>query len=174
VDTNNRVWILTEGERKVIVSNPEPAGVVNTADNTKRKLRFRQENDHVSNLRKDLPTFSLWKKFWRKEVFIQSTRRATAEFGSAVSEKGLVEFDGREFRLYTKENGLSDNTVRLVTEDNFGNLWIGSDWGAMKFNRSNFITYHVEDGLDNEQISSICKTEWRFARFDGELGAQPL
>jgi signal transduction histidine kinase/sugar lactone lactonase YvrE len=178
VDTNNRVWILTESERKVLIFNPEPVGVVNNADNSKRKLRFRQENDHVSNLQQGFAYLFAPEEVLAEGSFHSINSTSDGRVWLCGFGKGLVEFDGREFRLYTKENGLSDNTVRLVTEDNFGNLWIGSDWGAMKFNRSNFITYHVEDGLDNEQISSILQdrngvlhvstANWALSRYEGK------
>jgi ligand-binding sensor domain-containing protein len=39
VDRQNRVWMITEVGRKLLVFNPEPAGTINAADSSKRKLR---------------------------------------------------------------------------------------------------------------------------------------
>ncbi|HEX8637690.1 MAG TPA: two-component regulator propeller domain-containing protein, partial [Pyrinomonadaceae bacterium] len=178
VDAANRVWILTEVGRKVLVFNPEPAGIINSSDNSKRKLRFSQENNRAANLPQGFAYLFPPEEVLAEGSFHSISATRDGKVWLSGFGKGLVEFDGREFRLYTKENGLSDNTVRTVAEDNFGNLWIASDWGVMKFNRSNFVTYHVEDGLDNEQISSIMQDKngnlyvatanWAISRYDGK------
>jgi ligand-binding sensor domain-containing protein/two-component sensor histidine kinase len=178
VDADNRVWILTEAGRKVIVFNPEPAGVINVSDNSKRKLRFRQENRLAANIPQGFAYLFAAEEVLAEGSFHSLNATRDGKVWLCGFGKGLVEFDGREFRLYTKENGLSDNTIRSVVEDNFGNLWIGSDWGVMKYNPSNFITYHVEDGLGNEQIGSIFQdknsvlyaltAKWSISRYEGK------
>jgi signal transduction histidine kinase/ligand-binding sensor domain-containing protein len=178
VDASNRVWVLSEVGRKVLVFNPEPLSIVNVSDNSKRKLRFRQDDDLAANLPQGFAHLFAPEEVLAEGSFHSINATRDGRVWLCGFGKGLVEFDGRGFRLYTKENGLSDNTVRLVAEDNFGNLWIGSDWGAMKYNRSNFITYHVEDGLGNEQVSSIFQdrngtmyvftANWAISRYEGK------
>ncbi|HEX8564503.1 MAG TPA: triple tyrosine motif-containing protein [Pyrinomonadaceae bacterium] len=178
VDRQNRVWMITEVGRKLLVLNPEPAGTINAADSSKRKLRFRQEEKLAANLPQGFAyLFSPEESLAEGKFHAVNAVRDGGVWVSAYG-KGLVEFNGREFRLYTKENGLSDVTVRGVDEDNFGNLWISSDWGAMRLNHGNFITYHTEDGLGGERICSLFQDrngafyavtpEWTVNRFDGK------
>lgn len=178
VDASNRIWAIAEVGRKVFVFNPEPAGVVNASDDSKRKLRFRPENRLAANLPQGFAYLFAPEELPVEGAFHSINATRDGKIWLSAFGKGLIEFDGREFRLYTRENGLSDNTVRLTAEDNFGNLWIGSDWGVMRYNRSNFITYHVEDGLGDEQISSIFEdrtgnlhvltANWAISRYEGK------
>jgi ligand-binding sensor domain-containing protein/signal transduction histidine kinase len=94
-------------------------------------------------------------------------------------DKGLLCFDGRRFRLYTKEEGLSHYKVRSLAEDNEGNLWIGTDGGGlMKKIRGGFTGFSAPDGLEEALISFVIEdaeggigvaTEpFQVKRFDGE------
>jgi signal transduction histidine kinase/ligand-binding sensor domain-containing protein len=94
-------------------------------------------------------------------------------------DKGLLCFDGRRFRLYTKEQGLSHYKVRSLAEDSEGNLWIGTDGGGlMKKIRGGFTGFSASDGLDETLTAFILEdaeggigvaTEsYQVNRFDGE------
>ncbi|MBC8234733.1 SpoIIE family protein phosphatase [bacterium] len=43
--------------------------------------------------------------------------------------EGLCRYDGKQFKLYTVEDGLPINWTNTITEDLEGNLWIGT-WGS--------------------------------------------
>ena len=47
-----------------------------------------------------------------------------------VMGKGVSHFDGREFHIFTKANGLANNTVMEILEDKQGNLWVATDAGV--------------------------------------------
>jgi ligand-binding sensor domain-containing protein len=93
-------------------------------------------------------------------------------------DAGLIKFDGAEFRFYTKENGLSDSQINEIREDRFGNLWIASNWGAMKVTANGFVSYKSADGLADERSLGIfagadaaiyaLHSNWRVSRFDGK------
>ena len=178
VDRQNRVWIVTEAGRKLLVFNPEPVGTINAADTSKRALRFRQDEKLAANLPQGFAYLFPPEESLGEGKFLAVNAVRDGGVWAAAYGKGLVEFNGREFRLYTKANGLSDTTVRGVEEDNFGNLWISSDWGVMRLNRGNFVAYHTEDGLGDERICSIFEDragtlytttpDWTINRFEGK------
>ena len=46
-------------------------------------------------------------------------------------QNGLASFDGQNWRLFSKEDGLPPNAVRALAEDADSNLWIGTDGGGI-------------------------------------------
>ena len=78
------------------------------------------------------------------------------------------------FKKFTIENGLPDNILYRIEEDNSNHLWISSYNGLVKFNKSNFTTkiYRTKDGLANAEfnrISSFKDTDGWFY-FGGQNG----
>jgi len=73
----------------------------------------------------------------------------------AATARGLLQFipgggpDGKLYRIYHHDNGLSDENVSALGEDTGGNLWLGSGNGAgvMKLTRNGFVTYGEQDGI---------------------------
>lgn len=77
---------------------------------------------------------------------------------------GLAQFDGKEFRVYTTNDGLADNTVRCMFQDSDENLWFGTNGqGLCKFDGQRFTTYSTADGLSNNYIRCITQSA------DGDL-----
>jgi ligand-binding sensor domain-containing protein/two-component sensor histidine kinase len=63
--------------------------------------------------------------------------------------------DGSGFRQYVGDPVLSKLFVQTLAEDRDGNLWIGTDNGAMKLARNGFTTYTEADGLGESRVSSV-------------------
>ena len=72
-------------------------------------------------------------------------------FWIATHGGGLILFDRETGAIdrYTTENGLSDNSLKTIIEDNVGNLWLASKHGIAKFNihTKKGIPYDIVDGL---------------------------
>jgi len=69
---------------------------------------------------------------------------------------GLVKYDGVEFKLFTKEDGLYDNSISCINEDPKGNLWIGHETGNISYyNGNEFKQFSPEEGLSAQTISSF-------------------
>ena len=71
---------------------------------------------------------------------------------------GLVLFDKKSNRIskrYTTEDGLSNNAVLNILEDDKGNLWMSTFDGISKFNiiRQKFSNYYQSDGLQGNQFN---------------------
>lgn len=174
---DGRLWLLTDN-RGVVVFRPEPADTLDASQTERRKLRYTTAH----RMGAGLPGGFAY-EFTKKEApcsGMLSSVVATSDgkVWFAAYGKGLVEFDGRGFRLYTKQNGLSDNTVMTLIEDSVGNLWVGSMWGLMKLSRPGFVTYNTADGLADERVLGlfldrrntlhVLTPEWTLNRFDGE------
>ena len=52
------------------------------------------------------------------------------------------EINEKNFVLYTKQQGLSDNAITDVTQDSTGYLWISTGFGLNRFNGNNFVQFH--------------------------------
>jgi ligand-binding sensor domain-containing protein/signal transduction histidine kinase len=70
-----------------------------------------------------------------------------------TTNNGLVEFfpdaSGRNerFHAYTQRSGFLYYGLNTLTADSDGNLWLGSDEGAMKLAGDGFVSYGEQDGL---------------------------
>ncbi|MGB4970972.1 MAG: two-component regulator propeller domain-containing protein [Saprospiraceae bacterium] len=53
------------------------------------------------------------------------------------------------FQHLTIENGLSDNAVNCITQDNEGYIWIGTEFGLNKYNAYSSKIFHP-DKLDSD------------------------
>lgn len=64
---------------------------------------------------------------------------------------------------FTEKDGLADNSVKSVVEDNEGNLWLGTSSGISFFNveNQNFSNFNISDGLTGTDFnfSSVYKDE---------------
>lgn len=94
-----------------------------------------------------------------------------------VGERGLVVFNGSEFRIFNETNGLGD-FLTDISEDSNGNLWLGSFTGAYRISMNGFSSYGTSDGLARSDISSIFENrpgeiftiegDWHTSRFNGK------
>ena len=66
-------------------------------------------------------------------------------FGTVTD--GAARFDGKSLTWYSAKNGLGGDTVTSITEDQQGNIWLGTDGGVSKFDGTSFTTYSNERGL---------------------------
>ena len=72
---------------------------------------------------------------------------------------GLSRFDGQKFETFTKSNGLSDNVVRSLFEDNDKNIWIGTDDGLTIYDGLKFTTIGKKQGLQGSSVLRITQSK---------------
>ncbi len=81
---------------------------------------------------------------------------------------GLNKFDPQKdiFSHYVESNGLVDNNIKGILEDNTGSLWISTKNGLSKFNpkTESFDNFFEKDGLQNNEF-----TEAFYKRKDNSL-----
>jgi ligand-binding sensor domain-containing protein/two-component sensor histidine kinase len=63
------------------------------------------------------------------------------------------------FTNYSTTQGLADNVVNSITEDNAGNIWFGTNAGTSRFDGKSFFNYTTKQGLANNVVYSI--TEYK-------------
>ena len=71
---------------------------------------------------------------------------------------GLICYDKNTgfFRLYTTENGLSDNVVYGIVPDPEGHLWCSTNRGLSRFQpeKGAFVNYYASDGLQDNEFNT--------------------
>jgi ligand-binding sensor domain-containing protein len=81
---------------------------------------------------------------------------------ASMSNGGITKYDGASFMDLKNENGLSDDMVRAVYQDNIGNIWIGTNGnrngGLDKFDGSTFSNYNKSDGLCSNNVAVISQS----------------
>ena len=80
-------------------------------------------------------------------------------FWIATKGQGLVKWDPNTgtYDSFTKaKSGLSHNVLYAVYEDDYGTLWLPSNFGLMRFdkNSKNITTYLKEDGIPNNEFNT--------------------
>ena len=82
------------------------------------------------------------------------------------TEDGAFCFDfrkGIEPKLYSTTQGLTDNGVASITEDNKGKIWLGTNSGLNMLNPKDgsIIRFYTESGLQSNEFSdaSVCTTQ---------------
>lgn len=72
---------------------------------------------------------------------------------------GLIRWDKKRssFKKYSTEDGLSSNTLYACLGDEFGNLWVSSNYGLMQIDTATFAitTYSEEDGLPHHEFNRV-------------------
>lgn len=94
-------------------------------------------------------------------------------FGS--HQEGLCRFDGKRFEYFTTSDGLIDNSVHAIQEDQEGKIWIATARGVSCFNGERFTNYPLENNPQAAAWSNTKSSLWFEAgtnqgvlRFDGK------
>lgn len=71
--------------------------------------------------------------------------------------RGLAKYKNGAFTYYTSKDGLLKSGVKVLHEDRFLNLWIGSGKGLNCYRNGKFLTYTKADGLAGNNVRAICE-----------------
>ncbi|GAB3665256.1 two-component regulator propeller domain-containing protein [Echinicola sediminis] len=88
-------------------------------------------------------------------------------FGGGLN-KLVYQRDGSlKFKSFKEKQGLSNNVIKGILEDNDGYLWISTNKGLNKFDphSEQFKSYDVTDGLQSNEFSELASLK----RHDGEM-----
>ncbi|HKJ79888.1 MAG TPA: two-component regulator propeller domain-containing protein [Prolixibacteraceae bacterium] len=73
-------------------------------------------------------------------------------------QNGRTSPDG-DFTIYTDKEGLSNNMVISIQQDDYGNMWFGTMEGLNRFDGESFTYFTEKEGLSDNVITSIIKDD---------------
>ncbi len=72
-----------------------------------------------------------------------------------TQRNGIYHFDHQTHKYYNTRNGLVDDLVTCIFEDEEGNIWIGTNSGISMYGKIIFEILTTESGLPNNHIISV-------------------
>lgn len=74
-----------------------------------------------------------------------------------ATNSGLIEWNQstNEKKIYNRQDGLSNDNIYAVMEDDYNRLWLSSDYGIMSFDKESYdvYTYLPKDGITTEEFN---------------------
>ena len=138
-DSQGDIWLATDGGLFLLDPDRLQAHPY-VFDGEEHELLFL--NDGVYHIHEEVDSLGNERSFWL-----------------GTRGYGLVNWypSSGQFERFTRANGLSDNTIYAVYEDDHDNLWLSSDYGIIQFNKN---THQVkawleEDGVTNNEFNRI-------------------
>ncbi len=84
---------------------------------------------------------------------IMEDKKGHLWFGTEVG--GVIQYDGKEFTIFTAGGALANNRVWCILEDREGNVWFGTTEGVSRYDGKELVTFTTEDGLTHNSVQSI-------------------
>jgi len=162
IDKLNRKWIATEG-KGISIFDGTTWDTIKITDNKKETIYSIKIDSHDT---KWISTYfgiyeyqySVINKYNIDSYGYLSNGTLIDSKGNkwfATSGNGVYKFDGVNWTQYTTSDGLIDNWILSLYEDNYGNIWCGNkNSGISIFNGINWIPIS-NDILNNIEITSI-------------------
>ncbi len=69
--------------------------------------------------------------------------------------EGVIHYSNGNFKSYTTDNGLCDNTVNVIFCSS-GSVWVGTENGVSQYRSGSWKNYSTEDGLSGPKVRDIC------------------
>ena len=88
-------------------------------------------------------------------------------FGS--HNEGVSVYNGISFQYFTTSDGLSDNQIRSIQEDNNGKIWIETAKGASMYDKGTFSTYSTDFNKPGYEWNATNGDLWFYAGEDGGI-----
>lgn len=98
----------------------------------------------------------------------------------ATADKGVIRWDRKKntYRQFTIKDGLANNSIYAIYEDKFDNLWMSSDFGIIRMNKSSFAVqnFSPQSGIGQREFNRISHLKTKDGRlfFGGLNGITSL
>ena len=150
-DSKERIWMGTNGGGLDLFQKEGPNSFLNWNANEKGKQKLSSSSIYTiceslnGNKQKDQTI--LW------IGTASGLNRFTINNDSGSSDSSKLDV---EIKHYTVDNGLPDNAIESILEDESGNFWIGTSSGISFFNVEDefFTNYTTADGLNGSSFNS--------------------
>jgi PAS domain S-box-containing protein len=171
-DLNGNLWIGTaEGLFRMGRSSPHPARVAGEWDHSVivSLLAARDGSVWISSIDRGLARLhnGEWRRFTAglPEEFVTSMYEdASGAIWLGTNGGGLCRFKAGRFTVATVKQGLFDDTIFQILEDNQENLWMSSNRGVFRVNKGQL------NNLAEGKINSV--DSFRYGKADGMKSAE--
>ncbi|MEH0152661.1 two-component regulator propeller domain-containing protein [Limibacter armeniacum] len=151
--------VITDSEGNVWVGTDKGLALIKESEKLKENpsIKLFRSNQGENSLSYDyvLPIFEAS----NGEVWV----------GTMGGGLNIVKLNGEQitFNYLSTKDGLPSNVIKSIEEDNYGNLWVGSNHGLSKINLKTraVINYDVSDGLQDNEFGELAVLK----RHDGTL-----
>ncbi len=131
-------------------------------EDSKGKLFFCTKNGlcHYNNDGENFFTYSFEKDGYiiRDIRIVSMIKDKDGIFWLGTMGDGLLRYDPdkKRSKFYTEKNGLPNNIVYAALEDDSSNLWLSTNWGLSKFNKTteSIVNYDIEDGIQSYEYNA--------------------
>jgi signal transduction histidine kinase/ligand-binding sensor domain-containing protein/DNA-binding response OmpR family regulator len=152
-DRNGRIWIGTNGGGLNLFDNKN-GGEFHKFIEVKDQEKKLSSNSIYSICESTKGKYS--NNFDQTILWIGTSSGLNKLIINNTSE--LLNINSLDFKvfIYKTENGLADNSIKSILEDENGNLWIGTNSGISFFDieSNKFINYSSPDGLIENEFNS--------------------
>ncbi len=168
IEDSSKMWLCTT---KGILQYTNPINKINKARGLKTDFVTKAIEYDSGWL---IGTYGAGLKFYDKQSKI-NTPSAFSELRSmiildllstehdlwiATMNNGVFVYNNKTGKLenFRVDNGLSNDNVKCIVKDKWGNKWLGTSGGGVSiFNNSPFLKYNKSNGLNNNYIYSVLK-----------------
>jgi len=155
IDTDDRVWML-DGNLLYVIKADDPNSFESKERVVIRPLTGARAVEVVPNSAVSLPDVPGEAVQFRNPQYIDRW------FGKQIfqsddgtvwvsAEESLLEFANGRLRVHTTDEGLP-NVMARIAEDSVGNLWIASQSGLARLDRSGLTTFGKKDGASADRF----------------------
>lgn len=147
LNDNNVRSLFLDSKGYLWIGSPDGINILNTA------------NDEIIDIKKVLTNNGI------EDTYIKSIYEDSEGIYwiGCFIEDGLVKIDPHKNTITNYKNeennskSISNNNIRSITEDIYGNIWVGTSYGLNKLDKKtgNFTRYTTKDGLPNNTIYGV-------------------
>ncbi|MGB5943404.1 MAG: two-component regulator propeller domain-containing protein [Leeuwenhoekiella sp.] len=83
--------------------------------------------------------------------------------------EGLCHYNGKTFEYFTTRDGLLDNQIRSIQEDDNGTIWIETSRGVNSYNKGKLMSYSTEYDTPKTKWNTTRGDLWFYAGEEGGI-----